>query len=249
MALPAAIELDDLTLGYRRHPAVHHLSGCFAPGSLTAITGPNGAGKSTLLKGLTGEIRPMSGRISMNGIARRDIAYLPQLAEVNRTFPMQVHDLVAMGGWRQAGHFRAISGPMLNDINRAIEAVGLGGLERRPVASLSGGQLQRALFARVLVQDARVILLDEPFTAIDSHTTTDLAAMLKRWCEDGRTVIAVLHDHDLIRAHFPDVLLLARECIAWGPVAEAMKAEHLLAARRMCEAFHDDAHICTRGQR
>ena len=127
---------------------------------------------------------------------------------------------------------------------RAIETVGLGGFEARTVGTLSGGQLQRALFARVLVQDARIILLDEPFAAIDSHTTADLIAILQRWSGEGRTVIAVLHDHEAVRAHFPQTLLLARECVAWGPTGEALNAAHLLEARRMCEAFHDDAAVC-----
>ena len=237
------IRLDDLTLGYRRHPAVHHVSGAFA-GGMTAIAGPNGAGKSTLLKGIAGEIKPLSGRIRLDGVKRREIAYLPQLAAIDRRFPMTVLDLVALGATASAGLFSAIGKAEMARVTRAIETVGLGGFEARTVGTLSGGQLQRALFARVLVQDARVILLDEPFAAIDSHTTADLIAILKRWSGEGRTVIAVLHDHEAVKAHFPQTLLLARACVAWGPTGEALNAEHLLAARRMCEAFHDDAPVC-----
>ena len=243
MAAPV-VSLDNLTLGYRRHPAVHHVTGSFAPGSLTAIAGPNGAGKSTLLKALAGELKPLSGRIRLDGVKRRDIAYLPQLAAIDRTFPMTVLDLVALGAWRSAGLFSAIGKTDMARVLRAIETVGLGGFEARTVGTLSGGQLQRALFARVLVQDAKVILLDEPFAAIDQHTTADLLAILQRWGSEGRTVIAVLHDHEAVRAHFPQTLLLARECVAWGATAEALNAEHLLEARRMCEAFHDDAAVC-----
>lgn len=245
----AAIRLDDLTLGYRRHPAVHHVSGSFGEGSLTAIAGPNGAGKSTLLKGIAGDIAPLSGRIRLNKARARDIAYLPQIAEIDRTFPVSVFDLVALGAWRKAGLFGAIKGDDVARARRAIETVGLDGFETRPVGTLSGGQLQRALFARVLVQDAPIILLDEPFAAIDAHTTADLLAIIERWHGEGRTVIAVLHDHEAIRAHFPETLLLARECVAWGPTGEAMRAEHLLEARRMCEAFHDDAAVCAPGER
>ncbi len=239
-----AIRLDDLTLGYRRHPAVHHVSGSFASGSLTAVAGPNGAGKSTLLKGIAGELSPLAGHIRLGGLKRRDIAYLPQIAEIERRFPVSVLDLVALGAWRRTGLFGAVKGHDLELAQRAIETVGLGGFEDRPIGTLSGGQLQRALFARVLVQDTRVILLDEPFAGIDSGTTADLLAILERWHREGRTVIAVLHDDDIMRAHFPETLLLARECVAWGPTGEALKPEHLLAARRMCEAFHDDAAVC-----
>ena len=239
----AAVRLENVTIGYRRHPAVHHVSGTFAPGSLTAIAGPNGAGKSTLLKGIAGEMRPLSGRIAVDGIKRRDIAYLPQIADIDRAFPISVLDMVALGGWRDAGLFGRIGKATLQRAEAAIASVGLAGFESRPVGSLSGGQAQRALFARVLVQDAKLILLDEPFAAIDSRTTADLFAILARWQGEGRTVIAVLHDHDAVRAHFPETLLLARECIAWGPTGEALQPEHLLTARRMCEAFHDDAPI------
>jgi len=239
-----AIRLDDLTLGYRRHPAVHHVNGRFEPGSLTAITGPNGAGKSTLLKGIAGELSPLSGQIRLEGLRPRDIAYLPQIAEIERRFPVSVLDLVSLGAWRRAGLFGAVKGADLALAHRAVETVGLGGFEDRPIGTLSGGQLQRALFARMLVQDARVILLDEPFAAIDTGTTADLLAILQRWHGEGRTVIAVLHDDAIMRAHFPETLLLARECVAWGPTADALKPEHMLAARRMCEAFHDDAAVC-----
>lgn len=245
----AAIRLDDLTLGYRRHPAVHHVSGSFAQGSLTAIAGPNGAGKSTLLKGIAGEIAPLAGRVRLSKARARDIAYLPQISEIDRSFPVSVFDLVALGAWRKAGLFGRIGGDDMARARRALETVGLSGFETRPVGTLSGGQLQRALFARVLVQDAPIILLDEPFAAIDPHTSADLLSIVGRWHGEGRTVIAVLHDHDAIRAHFPDTLLLARECVAWGPTAETMRPERLLEARRMCEAFHDDAAICAPGER
>lgn len=240
----AAITLDNLTLGYLRHPAVHHVTGAFEPGSLTAIAGPNGAGKSTLLKGLTGELKPLSGRIGMGGIRRRDIAYLPQISELDRNFPLTALDLVALGAWRSAGLFAAIKGPDLERAQRALHAVGLDGFETRSVNTLSGGQLQRALFARVLVQDAPVILLDEPFAAVDTKTTADLMHIVERWRGEKRTVIAVLHDHAAIRAHFPQTLLLARECVGWGATEDVMRAENLMTAQRMCEAFHDDAGIC-----
>lgn len=239
-----AVRLEDLTLAYRRHPAVHHLSGVFAPGSLTAIVGPNGAGKSTLVKGIVGTLAPASGRILLDGIDRRDIGYLPQAGDLDRSFPVSVHDLVAMGLWRRAGCFRRIAGEDVDRIDAAIAAVGLRGLERRTIGTLSGGQLQRVLFARLLLQDARLLILDEPFAAIDRRTTGDLLALVHRWHGERRTIIAVLHDFDLVEEHFPETLLIAREPIAWGATAEAMRPENLLAARRMSEAWDDDAEVC-----
>ncbi|MBB5752800.1 zinc ABC transporter ATP-binding protein AztA [Prosthecomicrobium pneumaticum] len=241
-----SIRLDNVTLAYRRHPAVHHLSGTFRPGSFTAIVGPNGAGKSTLLKGITGEIRVEDGRIELAGIDRRDVAYLPQASELDRSFPITVADLVATGLWRRVGAFRRIGREGRAEAEAAIAAVGLSGFEGRAIGTLSGGQMQRALFARMLVQDARLLLLDEPFTAIDAKTTADLLALVHRWHGEGRTLVAVLHDFDLVRAHIPETLLIAREPVAWGPTAEALSPDNLVRARAMHEAFMDDALACGR---
>ena len=100
------------------------------------------------------------------------------------------------------------------------------------------------LFARVLLQDARLIVLDEPFNAIDTKTAADLLALVKRWHAEGRTVLAALHDMELVRTNFPETLLLARGAVAWGATAQVLSAENLLNARRMCEAFDDSAAAC-----
>ncbi|MGL5361624.1 MAG: zinc ABC transporter ATP-binding protein AztA [Bosea sp. (in: a-proteobacteria)] len=237
-----AIHLDNMTLGYDRHPAVHHLSGDFARGSLTAIVGPNGAGKSTLLKGIAGALKPLEGSVRLQEKAR--MAYLPQSAEIDQSFPISVYDLVAMGLWSRRGLFGRIGSS--HRIAAAIEAVGLGGFEARVIGTLSGGQMQRALFARLLLQDADIMLLDEPFTAIDSKTTSDLLALVQRWHDEHRTVIAVLHDLDTVRQHFPDTLLIAREAVSWGATGEVLTPSNLLKARRMIEAFDNGAAPCSR---
>jgi zinc/manganese transport system ATP-binding protein len=106
--------------------------------------------------------------------------------------------------------------------------------------------VQRALFARLLLQDADLILLDEPFNAIDARTTADLLQLLARWRNESRTVIAVLHDLEQVRAHFDEVLLLAREPVAWGPTAQVLQAAHLFRARQMAEAWDEQADVCRR---
>ena len=239
-----ALQFRNLTLGYDRHPAVHHLSGAVEAGALVAIVGPNGAGKSTLFKGIVGAIKPLSGLIDRDGLKVRDIAYLPQIAEIDRSFPIHVYDMVAMGLWRGKGLFGGIGARDRDSVEGAIAAVGLTGFEPRAIGTLSGGQMQRMLFARVLLQDARLIVLDEPFNAIDAKTSADLLALVRRWHAEKRTVLAALHDMDLVRAHFPETLLLARGPVAWGSTAEVLTAENLLAARRMCEAFDDSAAPC-----
>jgi zinc/manganese transport system ATP-binding protein len=238
-----ALQFRDLTLGYDRHPAVHHLEGAIASGALMAVVGPNGAGKSTLFKGIVGVLKPLAGGIDLCGLRARDIAYLPQIAEIDRTFPINVYDMVSMGLWRHSGLFGGIARAE-RKVHDAIAAVGLSGFEERPIGTLSGGQMQRTLFARLLLQDARVIVLDEPFNAIDAKTAADLVDLVHRWHAEKRTVLAALHDLDLVKTHFPEALLLAREAVAWGKTADVLTAENLLKARRMCEAFDESAEAC-----
>ena len=172
--------LNDLTLGYESHPAVHHITGNFLLGSMTAIVGPNGAGKTTLLKGLMGLIKPLDGQINYHKVLPTEIAYLPQQADIDRSFPISVMETVLIGHWKKIGLFRAVTNEMKIEAEIALEAVGLIGFENRVIESLSAGQFQRVLFARMLLQDAQIILLDEPFTAIDAKTTTDLLKVVFR---------------------------------------------------------------------
>ena len=243
----SAITLKDVTLGYEGHPAVHHLDGTFESGSLTAVVGPNGSGKSTLLKGIVGMLQPLTGAIER--APDSTIAYLSQSAEIDRTFPATVADLVSLGHWRRRGLFAAITGSDYREVETALATVGLTGFENRPLDTLSGGQLQRALFARVMLQNADIILLDEPFTAIDEKTVIDLIELVRRWHAEDRTVVAVLHDAEMVKAIFPRTLLMAREPVAWADTEDALKAENLLKARRMTEAWdeqapwHENGHV------
>jgi zinc/manganese transport system ATP-binding protein len=238
------IMLDNVTVAYHRRPAVHRVSGVFRDGSLTAIAGPNGAGKSTLVKAIIGEFRLSTGSIDRGALRQADFGYLPQAAEIIRKFPISVADTVMLGSWKKSGAFGRISREDMQQTEKALRTVGLAGFERWHIGSLSAGQVQRVLFARLLVQDARVILLDEPFTAIDQRTTRDLVDIVLRWHGEGRTVIAVLHDFDQVRSHFPETLLIARELVAWGRTEEVMTAGNLLRARAMAENWDDDASAC-----
>lgn len=168
----SVIHIDNLTVAYRRHPVVHHVSATIQLGSLTAIVGPNGAGKSTLLNALAGLQRPSEGRIG--GYPQRSVGYLPQHSQLDRTFPLNVLELVTAGLWRQIGPLGRVRASQRASVASAIEQVGLAGFEKRAIGSLSGGQFQRALFARLIVQDTPIILLDEPFNAIDQKTVNAL---------------------------------------------------------------------------
>jgi len=252
---PPAVELLNLTVSYRKHPALHHISGQFARGSLTAVIGPNGAGKSTLLKSIAG-LLPTEGRVkaqteqpqaalSVNMPGQR-LAYLPQQSELDRSFPVNVFDCVSLGLWSQSGAFQGLKPDMLARVEGALQTMGLQGFERRPVGTLSSGQLQRALFARLMVQDASLILLDEPFNAVDSQTAAVLLALVLQWQREGRTVVAVLHDDARVREHFPQALLLAHECIAWGSTHEVLTEPNMQRARNMVEAWDETAALCGR---
>jgi zinc/manganese transport system ATP-binding protein len=234
------ITLEDLTLGYGRHPAVRQVSGTFAAGSLTALVGPNGAGKSTLLKGIKGLASPQGGRIALSAAERRQIAYLPQQSALEAGFPISVGDVVLLGHWRRVGAFGAIGPDLRAAAAAALAAVGLDGLESRPIGALSVGQRQRVLFARLMLEDGPAVLLDEPFAAVDSRTAADLLAIVRRWGAEGRTVIAVLHDLDQVRQAFPNTLLLAREAVAWGPTETTLAPENLSRLRRMEESWDQD---------
>jgi zinc/manganese transport system ATP-binding protein len=244
MTQNAALQFRNVTLGYDRHPAVHHLSGEISPGALMAVVGPNGAGKSTLFRGIVGILKPLAGTIGLGGLQARDIAYLPQSADIDRSFPISVFDFVGTGLWRRKGLFGGIGRREREQIAQALAAVGLNGFENRAIGTLSGGQMQRMLFARVLLQNARVIVLDEPFNAIDAKTSADLIDLVRRWHTEQRTVVAALHDMDLVRTEFPETLLLARSPVAWGATSDVLTADNLRTARRMCEAFDDTAEPC-----
>jgi zinc/manganese transport system ATP-binding protein len=243
-----AITFSNLTLGYDRHPAVHHIDGEVERGALLAIVGPNGAGKSTLLKAIVGELTPLSGALDLHGLKKSDIAYLPQQIDIDRSFPISVFDCVAMGLWRKIGAWRGLDGGLNDEVTQALATVGLVDLAARPVGALSGGQFQRVLFARLLLQDAALILLDEPFRAIDAKTVADLIALILRWHREGRTVLAALHDIEQVRARFPTTLLLAREVVAWGETRKVLTPANLARSRQLVEAFDEQAPVCERDE-
>ena len=241
-----SIAFKNTSLGYDDRPAVFQLQAEIAQGSLTAVVGPNGAGKSTLLKGVAGTLPPLAGSISVGTLEKANIAYLPQQSEVDRSFPITVIELVAMGLWREIGAFSRVNKRHRARIKEAISAVGLTGFESRQIGALSGGQMQRALFARLLLQDAQLVLLDEPFNALDTRTMNDLIHVIRGWHNEGRTVLAVLHDIETVRSHFPQTLMLARELVDHGPTAQVLTPENQFRARQMCEACEGPPHTCGR---
>ncbi len=228
---PLAFNIHISNYSYGSIEALKNIHVEIEQGSFTAIVGPNGGGKSTLLK-LLADILPLprSSNISRLQSDPHLIAYLPQSSEIDRTFPLLVEDIVVMGLWPRMGTLGRLPPHARSDIQKILEQVGLQGLEKRPIHALSGGQLQRLFFARLLAQDAPIILLDEPFAAVDPTTTEDLLKILKTWHDQGKTILAVLHDLNVVRRHFPTTLLIAKTIIGHGPTQDILVPEILAKA-------------------
>lgn len=223
-----------VTVNYGRHVALDAVTANIECNSLTAIVGPNGAGKTTLLRAILGWMPLASGEIRIGDHhahhALPRLAYLPQRAEIDWDFPITVEAVVAQGRYPALGAFRGFGAEDHDRVDRAIGELGLEELRARQVRCLSGGQQQKVFLARALAQGADIFLLDEPFTGLDTRATDDLIALLTRWQEQGRTVLAVVHDLDLARRAFPQAVLLNTRLIAAGSTGEVLAPATLASA-------------------
>lgn len=228
--MSALASVRQLSVRYQGTEALHGISGHFERGGLYAVVGANGAGKSTLLKAMLGLVPLAGGTVELH-LPRARITYLPQQCEIERGFPMLARDCVLLGAWQRVGLLSRVPAEVQTRVDQALAAVGMADLAQAPIGALSAGQFQRLLFARLMVQDADLLLLDEPFNAIDAATTALLLALIREWHGQGRTVVAVLHDHAQVHAHFPQAVLLARRLVAWGDTQHVLRADHLERAR------------------
>lgn len=176
-------------------------------GTLLAVVGRNGAGKTTILNLMSGMIQPTSGHIERNKELK--VAHLVQQSKLDHQFPFTVYDVVQMGLWNLKKYIKPYTPFDHERIIEAIACVGLKGYETRTIGSLSGGQFQRMLFARLMLQNADIILLDEPFAAVDEATMVDLMQQMQQWHALGKTLVVVLHDVAFVEKFFPHTLWLA----------------------------------------
>ena len=218
-----------LTLGYRGHAVVSNVSFEMSAGDVLAVVGHNGSGKSTLVKSILGTLPLMAGQLSWHGGRPSEIAFLGQRSEFDTRVPVRLRDIVEMGAWARLGFAGRIDPKSRTAIDAAMERTGTAILADMPLHTLSAGQLQRALFARTIVQDAPVILLDEPFTAIDQSTEADLLSLIDDWSCEGRAVIMVLHDLSAVLHHCHAALLLGRGMAQFGPLAQTLTPANLVA--------------------
>jgi ABC-type Mn2+/Zn2+ transport system ATPase subunit len=226
-----SLHVKDLTVSYRRIPALHHLNFSVPCGVCVGVLGPNGAGKSTLLKALAGLQEREGGRVIFHGRevvgATKEFAYLPQREMVDWDFPTTVRGVVEMGRylrlrwWRRFGEADSLA------VETALEAMQLKPLEGRQISALSGGQQQRVFLARALAQEAHVLLLDEPFTGLDQVSQDGLKQLLRGLRDQGKLVLVSHHDLASVPELFDRVLLLNGELIAEGAVEEVFKRDNL----------------------
>ncbi len=234
------LSLNNLTVGYDRHPVIHHLNMTVEPGQMIALIGPNGGGKSTLLKTIIDQVKPMDGSITNSF---RKIGYISQLYSTNRDFPVSVGFFVSSALFRQVGLFGRIS---KDAVRNALKTVHLEGFQNKYLSTLSGGQFQRVQFARLYLQQPELLLLDEPFSAVDQKTTAELIELLKEWNSRGKTVIAVMHDLNQVKDHFPYTVALAREIVASGKTSDILTEETILKTFSLDMAVNPNAGVCQR---
>lgn len=232
-APPAGIAVSGVSVRYREIVALDDVHLTVAPGRVTALIGMNGSGKSTLFKSITGMVRPTAGEVTIGGrapaAARRRglVGYVPQSEDIDAAFPVSVREVVMMGRY---GHLGITRRPRAADhaaVDAALARVELSDLGERQIGELSGGQRKRAFVARGIAQDARVLLLDEPFAGVDKKSEATIVRLLRELAADGRTVLVSTHDLHALPTLADEAVLLLRRVVFQGSVSEALRPEML----------------------
>ncbi|EHY89999.1 metal ABC transporter ATP-binding protein [Saccharomonospora azurea] len=238
-----ALSLTGLTVAYGGRTVFSDVGVDIPAATLTAIVGPNGAGKSTLVKAALGLVPSVRGTVRLLGQplarVRRRVAYVPQQDSVASDFPITAVQVVEMGRYPHRGWWRRLTPTDDELVAEAMDQVGVVDLADRPLDELSGGQRQRVFLARALAQRADLVVLDEPFTAVDARTESALLDVLTDLCARGVSVIAVHHDLRTVLRRFDHAVLLAGGVIADGAVSEVLTAEHLERAYGMAPLVLD----------
>jgi len=241
------IQINQVSVYYKQLLALENINVEIKENAMIAIVGANGSGKSTLLKTIMGQISPHQGQIKFSQYSTEQVAYLPQSQSIDKKFPITVKEFVAAGAWKKMGLFKRFSQPQVVQLNACLEQVGLAQYQQHQISELSGGQFQRMLFARMLMQDAEILILDEPFNSVDTQTTRDLMKVINQCHQLGKTVIAVVHDLPLVKQFFPEVLMIAKTVVATGPTTQTMTEKNLHAVGFQLTSNCIDEHLVCEG--
>ena len=231
------LQIKQLSVSYGKQPVFKQLDLNFRPGTITGIIGPNGAGKSTLIKGTLGLIK-RTGEAFIEGQPlkqmRQKIAYVEQRAALDLTFPISVFEVVLTGCYGQLGLFKSPGRVEHEAVKAALAQVNLLEFADRQIGALSGGQLQRVFVARAIVQQADIVILDEPFVGIDMKSEQDIMHVLRQWREAGKTIIVVHHDLNKVHDYFDDLVIMNHGIVANGPV------DNVYTKTTISQAFSSD---------
>ena len=225
------ITIKNVGVSYAMQP--HVLKDCNATiegPTITGIIGPNGAGKSTLLKAILGLIQS-SGEILIDGEPAKKvlqkIAYVEQKSQIDFTFPITIRECVALGRTVKKKPLQRLTKEDWEKVDAAIEEVGLTDLASRQIGALSGGQFQRVLLARCMVQEAQYIFLDEPFVGIDMLSEKVIMTIIRKWKEEGKTILMVNHDLSKVKEYFDQVILVKHAIVASGKTEDVFIKKYL----------------------
>ncbi|WP_271253152.1 metal ABC transporter ATP-binding protein [Pseudanabaena sp. Chao 1811] len=228
-----SIDIENVTVAYHGKVALHSANLQLKAGTICGLVGMNGAGKSTLFKSVMGFVKPMSGRVLINGLPIRIVqkkslvAYVPQTEEVDWNFPVSVHDVVMMGRYGYMNFLRMPKALDRQVVRESLERVEMWEMRDRQIGELSGGQKKRAFFARALAQQGRVLLLDEPFAGVDVKTEKMMINLLMELRDAGYTVLVSTHDLESINTFCDQVVLINRTILAYGQTSEVFTEENI----------------------
>ncbi|WP_125762141.1 metal ABC transporter ATP-binding protein [Companilactobacillus hulinensis] len=225
------IDIRDLTVAYDDTPVFTDVAVQFNAGKITGIIGPNGAGKSTLIKAVLGLIKSQEGTVTYNdrpfSEVQKKVAYVEQRKELDLNFPINVLDVVITGTYGQLGLFRNPGKKEKLASQEALKQVSLEEFASRQIGNLSGGQLQRVFVARTIVQEADIIIMDEPFVGIDLQSETAIMKIMKQWRDDNKTIIVVHHDLNKVSKYFDDLVIMNHGILDYGPTARVYNAQNI----------------------
>ncbi len=225
------LEVRNMTMAYDGTPVFSNLSVSFQPGKITGIIGPNGAGKSTLIKGILDLVSMKAGKITYQNQPvkkfNKKIAYVEQRKEIDLSFPIHVFDVVLTGSYARTGLFKSPSKKEKAKALGALKQVSLEGFEKRQIGSLSGGQLQRVFVARGILQEAEIVILDEPFVGIDMKSESQIMTIIKEWKAQGKTIIIVHHDLNKVYDYFDELVILNHGIVASGKTRDVYTSKNI----------------------